>query len=320
VSEAAHLFKPGDVVRTRRNVGADTPFPPEVPHALNPVQGVQANYWLAQTPRGDITLDVLDASGALVRHMSSAAITPVPEATRPPEPNFWIETPKPLPTNVGDNRTNWDLRYDSPSSFTHSFEINANPGLTPASPEGPVAIPGTYTLKLTVDGKSYTQTVAIKPDPHSPATVAAIAAQHALQMKLVQGINASYEGHRMAQALRDALRAAANGASGDGAAKANALAAQLDTIAGLGGGGRGRGRGGQGGTPNFQGLNGALVAQLNTQDLGDLAPTSSALAAFGASCRDLAKTVARWQKIAADGAAMKPAVTVPSGVIKPPAC
>jgi photosystem II stability/assembly factor-like uncharacterized protein len=318
VSEAAHLFKPGDVVRTRRNVGADTPFPPEVPHALNPSQGVQVDYWLGQAPHGDITLDVLDATGGVVRHMSSAAITPVTEAARPPEPNFWIEIPRPLPANVGGNRMNWDLRYDSPNSFTHSFEINANPGLTPASPEGPVAIPGTYTLKLTVDGKSYTQTVSIKPDPHSPATVAAITAQHALQMKLLQGINAAYEGHRMAQALRDALRASAN-AEAD-AAKASSLAAQLDTIAGMGGGGRGRGRGGQGGTPNFQGLNGAMVGQLNAQDLGDQAPTAAMLTAFGASCRDLAKTVAAYQKIAAEAGGMKPAVQAPSGVLKPPAC
>jgi hypothetical protein len=320
VSEAAHLFKPGDVVRTRRNVGADTPFPPEVPHALNPDQGVQVDYWLAQAPRGEIALDVLDASGAMVRHMSSAAIAPVPEAARPPEPNFWVATPKPLPANVGGNRTNWDLRYDSPNSFTHSFDINANPGLTPPSPEGPVAIPGTYTLKLTVDGKSYTQTVAIKPDPHSPATVAAITAQHALQMKLLQGINAAYEGHRMAQTLRDALRAAANGASADAAAKANALAAQLDTIAGMGGGGRGRGRGGQGGPPNFQALNSAMVGQLNAQDLGDLAPTSAMLAAYAASCRDLGKAVAAWQKAAAEAGALKPAATVPTGMLKPPVC
>ena len=328
MNEAAHLFKPGDVVRTRRNVGADTPFPPEVPHALNPAQGVQVDYWLAQAPRGDATLDVLDASGALVRHMSSAAITPVSEAARPPEPNFWIENPRPLPVNVGGNRVNWDLRYDSPSAFAHSFEINANPGLTPPSPEGPVAIPGTYTLKLTVDGKSYTQTVAIKPDPHSPATVAAITAQHALQMKLVQGIDAAFEGGQMAEKLRDELRAASS-MSGDGAAIVNRLAAQLDTIAGLVGGGRGRGRGGQGGTPNFQALNGAMVAQLNTQDLGDLAPTSSALAAFGASCRDLAKTVAAWQKVAAELTTINSSLKsgggravaeVPPGILKPPAC
>src|SRR5205823_305888 len=47
VSEAAHLFKPGDTPRLRRNVGADTPFPPEVPHALNPPAGAMIDYWLA---------------------------------------------------------------------------------------------------------------------------------------------------------------------------------------------------------------------------------------------------------------------------------
>ena len=147
-------------------------------------------------------------------------------------------------------------------------------------------------------------------------------------MKLVEGIKAAYEGRRMAQALRDTLRAAANHA-GDGAAIVNRLAAQLDTIAGVGGGGRGRGRGGQGGTPNFQALNGAMVAQLNTQDLGDLAPTSSALAAFGASCRDLAKTVAAWQKVTAELTAInsnlksgggRAVAEVPAGTIKTPVC
>jgi photosystem II stability/assembly factor-like uncharacterized protein len=324
-SEAAHLFKPGDVVRSRRNVGADTPFPPEVPHALNPDEGAIVNYWLAQAPRSDVTLDVLDASGALVRHMTSAAGTPVPESARPPEPNFWIAPPMSISANAGDNRTHWDLRYDSPRAFSHSFEINANPGLTPASPEGPVAIPGTYTLKLTVDGKSYSQTVSIKPDPHSPATAAALAAQHALQMKLLQGINAAFDGHQMAQKLRDDLRAAAGSASGDAAAKANALAAQLDTLAGMGGGGRGRGRGGPAGPPNFQALNGAMVGQLNTQDLGDMAPTSAALAAFGASCRDLGKAVATWQKLngelpAINSALARPGVAIPAGTLKAPIC
>ena len=49
-----------------------------------------------------------------------------------------------LPAGLGMHRVNWDLRYDAPPAFTHSFEINANPGLTPASPEGGLAAPGTY--------------------------------------------------------------------------------------------------------------------------------------------------------------------------------
>ncbi|MFI5214831.1 MAG: hypothetical protein ACHQU8_09870, partial [Gemmatimonadales bacterium] len=38
-AESVHLFAPGGAVRVRRNVNQDTPFPPEVPHALNPPEG-----------------------------------------------------------------------------------------------------------------------------------------------------------------------------------------------------------------------------------------------------------------------------------------
>ena len=288
-SEPAHLFKPGDAYRVRRNVGADTPFPPEVPHALNPPEGSMIDYWLATAPSRDITLDVLDASGAVVRHLTSAPGTPVPEAARPPEPNFWVAPPFSLPKKAGENRTHWDLRYEAPSSFTHSFEINANPGLTPPSPEGALVLPGTYTLKLTVDGKSYSQTVTVKNDPRSPATLEALRAQHALQMKIAAGIEASYEGHRIAVALRDSLRAADS---------TTALAAQLDTLAGLDAARR-RGRGfGQGAPPpSFSGVNSALVNQLNAQEQGDMAPTAASLAAYASACQDLAKVFASWQKL-----------------------
>jgi hypothetical protein len=290
-SEVARLFKPGEAVRMRRNVGADTPFPPELPHALNPPPGAMIDYWLAGEPTGDITLDVVDAAGAVVRHLSSAPQTPVTEAARPPHPNFWVAPPMPLPKNAGENRTNWDLRYDSPRTFSHSFEINANPGLTPPSPEGPLVVPGTYTLALTVDGKRYAQTVAVKNDPRSPAAAVALRAQHALEMKLAQGIESSFEGHRLAVALRDSVRQTDP-----------ALAAQLDTIAGLDGG-RGRGGGGGGGRggpaarPSFRGLNGTFASQLRAQEQGDMSPTSAALAAYARACKDLNELLGAFQKL-----------------------
>jgi len=64
--------------------------------------------------------------------MSSAPVTPVKEFDQPTEPNFWVFSPAPLPTDAGTNRVNWDLRADDPPAFSHSYEINANPGLTPA--------------------------------------------------------------------------------------------------------------------------------------------------------------------------------------------
>jgi hypothetical protein len=293
-------------MRVRRNVGADTPLPPEVPHALNPAEGVIVDYWLAQAGGGAVTLDVLDSTGAPVRHLTSRRSPPVSEAARPPEPSFWVAPPFSLPANEGENRTHWDLRYDDPPAFSHSFEINANAGQTPASPLGPVALPGTYTLKLTVDGKTYSQTAVVHPDPRAPASLAAIRAQHALQMKLLAGIDAAYTAHEAALALQTALRGAVPAGAApelsDASARALALAVELDTIAGLDAG-RGRGGFGRGNAarPSFRAINGAMVNQLNAQDLGDMAPTPSTLAQFAATCKELQTTAAAWERVRGAG-------------------
>jgi photosystem II stability/assembly factor-like uncharacterized protein len=336
--EPSHLFKPGDAVRVRRNVGADTPFPPEVPHALNPIEGVAIDYWL-RTGARELSIDVMDSSGALVRHLSNAPIAPVREAARPPHPNFWVETPVPLFANAETNRAHWDLRYDSPPSFSHSFEISANPNLTPPSPQGPLAIAGTYTIKLTADGRSSTQSVTVRNDPHAPATAAAIRAQHTLQMKVYDGIKASWTGHEMAVTLATALRGAVAGASTDLAdvsARATGLAAQLDTLGGPegsrgrggGGGGGGRGRGGAA-PPNFRAVNGTLVQQLNAQDNGDMAPTSSALAGFATTCKELLETVTKWERLSGPELASvntmlkargRPPIAPPKQALRVPSC
>ena len=318
-SEPAHLFKPGDAYRVRRNVGADTPFPPEVPHALNPPEGVIVDYWLAQAPRGEVTLDVLDASGTVVRHLTSALGMPVPEAARPPEPNFWIAPPFSLPKNAGENRTNWDLRYESPRAFRHTFEINANPGQTPPSPLGALVLPGTYTLRLTVDGRTSTSTVTVKNDPRSPATLEQLRAQHVLQMKIMQGIEASYEARRLVVTLRDSLRVADS---------TSALGLQLDTLAGLDAPRALRFGGGQA-NPSFTSINSAFANQLNAQEQGDMAPTAAALAAYATVCRDLQKVMSAWQRLSttdltALNATLKTrgraALALAKGEVKAPSC
>ncbi len=298
-NEPAHLFKSGDAVRTRRNVGADTPFSPEFTHAENPADGVVIDYWLARAPASEVTLDVLDAAGAVVRHLTSRVPPPVTEAARPPHPNFWIAAPFALPKEARTNRTHWDLRYDAPPAISHSFEINANPGLTPASPEGPVALPGTYSLKLNVDGRTYTQAATVRSDPRSPATPAALRSQHELQMRLLDAIALSYEARERAGMFRTSLRGVpTSGDLADVTSSASLLLAQLDTVHGLDGGGRGRGAAT---VPSFTGLNGTFVSQLNAQDLGDMAPTIAALAAFTKACVDLKSVLASYERLSTKG-------------------
>jgi len=286
-SEPVHLFAPGEAVRVRRNVGNDTPFPPEVPHALNPPDGALIYYSLAAKPAGPITLDVLDAAGAVVRHMTSGPVEPVKEAARPPEPNFWIAPPFQLPAEAGGNRTNWDLRADAPPVFTHTFEINANPGLTPPSPLGPLVPPGAYTLRLTVDGKTYTQPVTVVNDPRSPATVADVRAQYALETRVVAAMRTAWDGYQQVAAARAAVAAD------------KALDSTLAAVGGDPAGGRGFGGFRPGGPPppTFAGVNGTLGRQLNALETGDLAPTPAMQAAYAAACKDLTTAVATWTRI-----------------------
>jgi photosystem II stability/assembly factor-like uncharacterized protein len=298
-AEPVHLFAPGAAARLRRNVSADTPFPADEPFAPNPPDGIIVYYSLGQQPAGEVTLDVLDAAGSVVRHLSSVAPAPVREAARPPEPGFWLAPPRGLSADAGLNRANWDLRYDPPPAFAHSFEINGNPGLTPASPEGPLALPGTYTLRLTVNGRRYTQPAVVLPDPRSRVPAADLAAQHAYLMRLYGALAATWGDFRPAADLRASLEriARADSASEVGVA-AKALAAAVDSIAGdsiseprfpwlstpV--------------EPSFVGLNGEFAALLLAEDNGDHAPTAAMLAVADATCAQLQGTIARWASVA----------------------
>ena len=140
-----------------------------------------------------------------------------------------MRPPDSLPTSVGLNRANWDLRLDAPAALNHSFEINANPGLTPTSPEGVLAPPGTYTIKLTVGGNSQSQKVTITNDPRSPATVAAVRAQYALLRKFSDGAKVAFDGFQQVEAMRAVLKARAPSDTTSEAAKAiTAFQAKLD--------------------------------------------------------------------------------------------
>jgi hypothetical protein len=313
-SEDVHLFKPDGAVRVRRNVGADTPFPAEVPHALNPPDGAIIYYSLGSKPSGRVMLDVLDSAGAVVRHYSSDPIPPVPEAARPPHPNFWVKVEQPLPTDAGMHRVNWDLRYDSPPAFTHTFEINANPGETPASPEGALVPPGIYTVRLTVNGKSHSEKVTVTNDPRSPVNLAALKAQDALIRKLNALERLAWDAFKQTDTTRAQLRAFMASDSTSNAAKAiREYIAKLDTLGGsapsLTGGFGGFG-GGANARPTLVQLIGRILNQLGTFENGDVAPTAAMLAAYQTSCNDLGKSITAWRAInGADLSALNAALT-----------
>jgi photosystem II stability/assembly factor-like uncharacterized protein len=295
---ATRLFKPSDAVRMRRNVDFNTPFPKEEPQAPNPPAGAIIYYGLSARPSADIALDVLDAKGNVVRHMTSAPATSVREAPRAPMEQFWLALPTALPVNIGLNRATWDLRYDPPPAFAHTFAFNGNPGSTPPLPEGPLALPGAYTVRLTVDGKTYTQRITVRPDPRKHVMPATYAAQHALLMRLYSAVQSTWTDFTPASALRAAVKKTApNDTTSDLGKAAGTLAAKLDSIAGDS---LVDGRQVWDGPPptwSFTDLNGEFGLELTAQDNADQTPTRAALAQARSSCDALAKLVARWTQV-----------------------
>ena len=178
----------------------------------------------------------------------------------------------------------------------HTYEINANPGLTPASPVGALVAPGTYTAKLTVNGQRYAAKVTVTNDPRSPATTVAVRAQVAFQLQLVRAMRIAYDGYEQAAALRGRMDSLKLTDSSSTLARAiAALRLGLDSLSGVAPDARFSSFGLKRLPTDFASLHGRLEEQFMAQENGDLAPTDAMRRAFAAGCRDLTTTVARWR-------------------------
>jgi photosystem II stability/assembly factor-like uncharacterized protein len=309
-----YFFKPGDAIRARVSDNWDQPFNPELPHAPNPPYGAILYYHLSSPPSGEIKLQVFDAKGNLVRTMSS--IPPV-LPKRWPYPEYWVAkgSDLALPTKVGTDRTNWDLRYDDPPAFNFDLEnqMNVAPGgfVTPG-PHGPQVIPGVYTLKLIVDGQTYTQSVTVHNDPRvgeSARVMAALRAKNKLLMLAYQGAKDSNTGNSEVLAVRQQVASLKGNQLPDDVAKATKdIDVKLATFGGIvarpdaGGGGFGGFRGRNvlppGAIKPFNTLNGSFDAIVSTSQVGlDEAPTQAEIDTWEADCKDYNATVTAWKKM-----------------------
>ncbi len=166
------LFTPGITYRVRRDTNTDTPLPPDEPAGENPPDGAMIDYALPAGINGPVQLEILDAHGTVVRRYSSTGpVTPAPaELAEQLIPPYWPQMNRPLPATPGMHRQIWDLHYTAPEAIRYEYPISAVPHRTPAVPQGPLALPGTYTVKLIAAGQSYTAPLTITMDPRVPTS------------------------------------------------------------------------------------------------------------------------------------------------------
>ena len=270
VESDAALLEPQQAWRFRWNKYTDTPLPPGEPAGQNPPDGAIINYFLKNDAQGPVTLEVFNEAGELVRRYSSAD-EPEPPLEGQNVPDYWPRPPQVLSAQAGMHRFVWDLHYPRPSVLRFSYPIAAIYRNTPVMPVGPWVLPGRYTVKLTVDGNTFTQPLTVKMDPRVNTPAAELARQFRLSMKLYELLQKDFAALTEVQAFRaDSSNSALDGDT-----------ARLETT--------------------LTRLNGQLGSLLRTVENADVAPTSQVVEAIGTLERALGEVLAKWSELKSRG-------------------
>ncbi|HLR06281.1 MAG TPA: hypothetical protein VK117_10735 [Pyrinomonadaceae bacterium] len=295
----ALLFRPQTALRVRWNTNSDTPIPPDEAAGENPPDGAMIDYYIGARTSGPVTVEINDDAGALVRRYASADPMPTPDPMLAIPP-YWVRPPQRLASEPGVHRFLWDMRYAPVPGVQPNYPIAAVYRNTAPAATSPWAMPGNYTVVLTVNGKKYSQPMVVRMDPRLKTPTADLAEQFRLSKQLYDqwlALASITENVRVIRARLTDLRRRAP----DGELKTNldALSEKLQALAGGGGGGAGPG-GGQGGAAGRLTVASATTrvrTLFNLVEEIDAAPTPQAAAAATDVLKDSRSLQDSWQAI-----------------------
>jgi photosystem II stability/assembly factor-like uncharacterized protein len=321
-ARAAYLVKPGVAVRVRFAANDPTPWPPELPAGENPPLGGVIDYYLSADATSPVRLEILDAASKVIRAYSSADPVRTPHPALDPEaynrlcqqnpnaddcnlPLYWPGPPITLSAKRGLHRFSWDLRFapigaGEPGAPNDEDATGAVPHRTYAQANAPWAPPGTYTLRLTVDGKSYTQPLTLKLDPRVKTPAAGLTQLATLSRQLYDEAAAAHRAFVQARGLAARLDTTQ--------AAELAFRARLDSLAPAparrgGRGGRGGRFGGAGGAtaPTLETVSNELLSAAMAMQGADVTPTARQVAAAQRARSDAASLTTRWTALTTSG-------------------
>ena len=198
-NEDVHLFEPK---HTYRAAFGHSSQHGHAAAGANPSDGAVIYYWLKKKPESEVALEFLDDSGKLIKKFSSKAEEKSSEPKGEDEGEDSDEPQreagkKPLaPATQGLNRFEWDLRYPDATTFSGII-------LWAGGVRGPAVVPGTYQVRLSVDGKTQTRKFEVRKDPRLQTTPEQYAAQLELGLQMRDKLSQT---HGAVIQIRDSLK------------------------------------------------------------------------------------------------------------------
>ena len=209
------LFKPQTALRLH----LPTDIERRGPVGDNPPPGAIIDYYFKSAPKEEVKLEIFDSSGKLVRRLSSQEKK---EFEQPPEWPDQVKEVTTIPAAAGMNRYAWNLRWEPPVKIPGAFYSDQGP-------QGPIAMPGQYTVRLTAGGQSQTQPLELTIDPRmKDMKMDDLQKQFDLAMQVRDANNDLHRGVNQIRALRAELKAMHQRFDGD--AKLKPLVDQADAL------------------------------------------------------------------------------------------
>jgi photosystem II stability/assembly factor-like uncharacterized protein len=188
-----HLFPVPETVRWERRDN-----PADAWTGQNPPRGARIYYWLEKEPEGDVTLEVLDASGAVVATLSSKVKEPTGAYEYLKEEREQLAELA-LPKAAGVQRAVWNLTWDGAEMIPGALLDSGYPLI------GPTAVPGTYSVRLTVGGKTASAPLLLLPDPRVAVPAADLEAQLRFSLEVRDAVTRLTRGVVRLQTVRRQL-------------------------------------------------------------------------------------------------------------------
>ncbi len=151
-------------------------------YAVRRVQEASIQYYLAEEAE-EVSIAIIDSDGNII--VEKTGTEPEPEEVDDPYAQWYGALPIDPTTAQGLNVWSWNNRYAGAADFDGMIIWSGRPQL------GPIAPPGEYTVRMTVDGDTQTRTFMLKADPRFDVPDAHIEEQFAFTMKVRDALDAA---------------------------------------------------------------------------------------------------------------------------------